>query len=221
MSVWPEVRDELRRLEAQKPRVLMGYTSPDADPEPQPPYTIRLTATALAIAEELHRRFGDDVKLRIGVLPFPPSAEGPLEPWERPTLHEPIAADHSLAGILVELDGPLEVKSGETATHGLLITNQTSAEIVVNTSGQLTAQIIDLRSGRHVGGSSGFQTQPLVRFPVAAGATTGIPVIVGTDSYDAVLGYTIPPGPWGLTVDLDIAGGGKLRSPVLAFDVTA
>jgi hypothetical protein len=218
MSAWPQVREELRRLETLEPRVLLGYTSPDADPEPQPPFTIRLAANALPIAEELRARFGDDVRLRVGALPFPP---GPVEPWERPSLSEAIAPDHTLNGIQVELDGPLEVMSGESASHGLLVTNETAAEIVVNTNGRLTAHIVDLRSGRHVGGSAGFQTQPLVQFRIAPGSTTRIPLVVGTVSYVAEIGYVIPPGPWGITVDLNLANGEKLRSPMLAFDVIA
>jgi hypothetical protein len=218
MSSWPQVREEILRLEALTPRVLTGYTGPDTDPEPQPPFTVRLTSSSEAIAKQLHERFGDEVSLRVGALAYPP---GSGESWSEPTLREPVAPDHVLAGLHVELDGPLEVRSGESADHALRITNDTDRIITVRTNGQLTARIVDLRDGRHVGGASGAQRMPLVTFPVAPGATTRIPLWVGTDSYLPALGYTIPPGPWGVTVDLDLTDGPTLHSPVLAFDVTA
>jgi hypothetical protein len=61
MSSWPQVREEILRLEALTPRVLTGYTGPDTDPEPQPPFTVRLTSSSEAIAKQLHERFGDEV----------------------------------------------------------------------------------------------------------------------------------------------------------------
>jgi hypothetical protein len=157
------------------------------------------------------------VSLRVGALPYPPQAE----PWDQPRLREPIALDHALDGIQMSLDGPLAVKSGASVEHGLLVTNKTSTEMKVDTNGKLTAQIVDLHDGSHVGGASGAQRMPLVRFEVGPGETTRIPLLVGTASYVPHLGYTIPPGHWGLTVDLDLFGRAKVRSPVLVFEVVA
>jgi hypothetical protein len=36
-----------------------------------PPYRIRVAAWAVAVAEDLHRRFGDNVRLTVGSLPYP------------------------------------------------------------------------------------------------------------------------------------------------------
>jgi hypothetical protein len=218
MSSWQQVREELYRLRAIEPNVLMGYTNPDTDVEPNGPFLIRLTPSSVSIAEDLHRRFGEEVSLRVGALPYPPQAD---EPWNQPSLREPIALDHALDGIQVSLDGPLAVKSGASVEHGLLITNKTSTGMTVDTNGQLTAQIVDLHDGSHVGGASGAQRMPLVRFEVGPGETTRIPLLVGTASYVPHLGYTIPPGRWGLTVDLDLFGRPTVRSPVLVFDILA
>ncbi|MCW2548442.1 MAG: hypothetical protein JWN96_2902 [Mycobacterium sp.] len=216
MSSWPQVREELLRLVDLDPPALLSYPGLDAESEPSQPFQIRLSSTALSIAEQLNKRFGSEVHLQVGALPYPP---GSGEPWTQPTLREPATLDHSLEGIRLELDGPLEVESGATVEHALLVTNESSAEMTVNTNGQLAAQIVDLHDGSHVGGSAGFQRMPRVRFQMAPGETTRIPLLVGTDSYVPRLGYTIPPGPWGLTVDLDLGSRGKLRSPALAFDV--
>jgi hypothetical protein len=113
------------------------------------------------------------------------------------------------------------VTSGESVLHALVITNRTAGPITVNTNGQLTAKIVAPQDGRHIGGSSGAQRMPLVTFAVATGATTRIPLLVGTASYVPDLGYTIPAGRWGITVDLDLGDGRMLRSPILAFDVAA
>jgi hypothetical protein len=217
MSSWPQVREELGRLEALDPRVLMSYPNLTEGPEPQPPFRIGLIATALPEAEALHDRFGDDVIVQVGALPFPAR---PADDWEQRALKQPLSPDHKVDGIHVELEGPVEVKSGETARSALLITNDTATELAIHTNGGLTADVVDLRDGRHVGGFSGPQSMPLVIFTVAPGTTTRIPLGVGTTSFVSDIGYVVPPGPWGIVVDLDLGGGKVLRSPVLAFDVT-
>jgi hypothetical protein len=218
MSSWPQVREALSRLEDLEPRVLMSYPNLTEGPEPRPPFSIRLMATALPIAEELHSRFGDEVTLRVGALPFPPR---PADAGEQRAIKEPLAPDHALDGIQVELDGPVEVKSGETARNALLITNETASELAVHTNGGLTADVVDLRDGRHVGGFFGPVDAPLVIFTVAPGSTTRVPLGIGTTSFVADIGYVIPPGPWGITVELDLGAGRRLRTPVLAFEVVA
>jgi hypothetical protein len=217
MSSWPQVREELGRLEAVEPRVLMSYPNLTEGPEPRPPFRIGLIATALRTAEALHNRFGDELVLQVGALPFPAR---PADDWERRALKEPLSPDHMPAGIHVELEEPVEVTSGETVLSALLITNDTGAELAIHTNGGLTAKVVDLRDGRHVGGFSGPQSMPLVIFTVAPGTTTRIPLGVGTTSFVSDIGYVVPPGPWGIVVDLDLGRGKLLRSPVLAFDVT-
>jgi hypothetical protein len=218
VSSWPEVRAELLRLRDVEPDVLMGYQDPHSDPEPAPPYPISLNTQGLEVARELHERFADQVKLRVGALPFPP---GPDEPWYEPTLSDPLPLDHQLAGIRVELDGPLKVRSGETANHALLVTNEGPAAFTVHTNGTLTARIIDMRDGSHVGGFAGAQRMPLVTFPVAPGQTVSIPLLVGTASFVQELGYSIAPGRWGISVSLHFGDrSAKKRTPALPFEVT-
>jgi len=216
MSVWAAVRQELLRLRAEQPALLMAYTDPNAEPDPSPPFFIQLDASAVTTAHDLHRRFGEQAELRVGALPFPPS---PDQPWRQPALRKPVPLDHSIDGIRVELAGPLTVRSGTTSRHTLTITNDTAGGMAVQTNGQLTAQVVDPRDGSHVGGSAAFQTQPLVRIHIAPGTSAGAPLLVGTTSFVPRLGYTIPPGRWGITADLQLEDGRRLLTPILPIEV--
>jgi hypothetical protein len=56
------------------------------------------------------------------------------------------------------------VSSGHTLRHGLLLRNHTPPELMIATNGQVTAVVVDPRSGEVVGGYSGFQNRPLITF---------------------------------------------------------
>ena len=75
MTVWDELRPTLVRLLEERPGALTGYPDPNRSEGGQPPYAIRLAPWAEAVAAELSRRFGDDVDLIVGALPFPPGRE--------------------------------------------------------------------------------------------------------------------------------------------------
>ena len=58
--------------------------------------------------------------------------------------------------------------------------------------------------------------------PVPRGGSTEIPLLVGAASFVRELGYTIPPGQWALTVDLQLAHGRRVRrvrTPQMAFEI--
>ena len=71
--------------------------------------------------------------------------------------------------IAAELDGPAVVSSGHTLRHGLLLRNLADRELQIATNGQVTAVIVDPRTGEVVGGFSGTQRLPLIIFRVAPG----------------------------------------------------
>ncbi len=91
-----------------------------------------------------------------------------------------------------DLDGPLSVRSGHAARHGLLVTNLLSRELEIGTSGQLIADVVDPGSGEVVSGYSGPVLAMLQTFTVAPGVTERIPLLVATDSFVPDLGYAIP-----------------------------
>ncbi len=198
----------------------MSYPNPNGDDDRPPPYRIILTAPAVGVAQALHERFGDEVVLRVGALPYPPAPDASIHAVQP---DDPEASPLP-QGLTVKLSAPLMVRSGEDARVGVLVCNATGDEVVVNTNGQLIARIVSPATGMRVGGLSGFSRMPLVRFAVPHGNSTEIPLLVGTASFVPELGYTIPPGQWALTVDLKLAKGRRLqrvRTPLMAFEVIA
>ena len=223
MTVWDELRLTLARLLEEQPGALRRYPDPSRSEGGQPPYAIMLAPWAEAVAGDLSRQFGDQVDLTVGALPYPPGRPPRRTGHLRSLTREP-------ADLLdpweaeAELDGPAVVGSGHTLRHGLLLRNRTGSELQVATNGQVTACIVDPQTGEVVGGYSGPQRLPLITFRIAPGGTERIPLLIGTASFTASLGYTVPPGSWGIQATLDLASGPEERSrrtPVLPLTITA
>jgi hypothetical protein len=164
------------------------------------------------------------VDLTVGALPYPPG-RAPRRPpggsGEPAVLLDPREAE-------AELDGPAVVRSGRTLRHGLLIRNHTGAELAIATNGMVTASVVDPGTGEVVGGFAGWQTLPLVMFRDPPGGTERIPLLIGTASSVERLGYTVPPGDWGVQATLKFAaeasdqqGRVRRRIPVQPLTVTA
>lgn len=217
MAVWNELRVVLARLGAQDPRPLRMSPDPRrSGPDRVPPFTIHLAGWATEAAAELHERFGSDVILTVGSLGYPlPEGTGRLSGARRE-----FPAEIDPGEVSFELDGPLSVRSGDVVHHGLLITNRSGRELRINTNGTLSAGVVDLGTGEYCGGYSGFVVTPLRIYQVAPGATELVPLMAGTDSSVPRLGYTVPPGRWGLQATLDPAFGDARRTPVLPFTIT-
>ena len=216
LLAWEQCRHELVRLRTEHPEALTGYPGPDSDYQ-QPPFRIDLAPWAVDVAADLHERLGDFVELRVGALSYPPDPDRAVSSGsDRPA--NPLADPSQ---IRIDLDGPLSIASGHTTTHGLLLTNLTADTVTVHTNGQLTAQIADPSTGRAVGGYTGAQISPLIRFTAAPGHTVRIPLLVGTSSYDPDLGYAVPAGRWALFATLELRDGRTLNTPLQPLTVTA
>lgn len=220
VAVWDELKVVLAHLRDQQPGILTQFPMPDVDEGRQPPFTIHLAPWATATAEQLHQRFGGDVDLTVGALPYPPSRQPRRPPatGQPPELLDP-------QQIAAELDGPAVVRSGHMLRHGLLLRNLTSAELQIATNGQVTAAVVDPRTGEVVGGFSGAQTLPLIIFRVAPGQTGRVSLLIATASFTPRLGYTVPAGQWGiqatLTLGPDPRDSPRRRTPVLPLTITA
>jgi hypothetical protein len=223
MTVWDELRDVLLGLLNHGPGPLLEFPDPGYPEDRPPPYRIVLVATAEAVAADLHRRFGGDVRLTVGSLPYPPgrSPDYPLDHLTRPPRGDLLDPRQVRAG----LDGPATVRSGETLHHGLLLHNLAGRALPVATNGNVTAVVVDPRNGQVVGGFAGAQHMPLIMFTVVAGGTERIPLLIGTASFRPELGYTVPPGRWGVQVPLDVEWDPRNRetrlTPVLPLTITA
>ena len=221
MAASEELRLTLARLLEDRPGAVTSYPDLDGSDGGPPPYPIRLAPWAEAVAAELHGRFGDQVDLTVGALPYPP---GRAPRQARPSGEPAARLDPAEAG--AELDGPAVVRSGHTLRHGLLVRNYAGAVLAIATNGAVTASVVDPRTDEVVGGYAGFQTLPLVMFRVPPGGTERIPLLIGTASYTGRLGYAVPPGRWGVEVTLQLARDPDIRdrvprrTPVLPLTVT-
>ncbi len=223
MAVWDELRPVLARLRDEGSGTLLQFPDPGYEEGQPPPYQITLAPTGVAVAEDLHRRFGASVRLTVGYLPYPPGRqpERSLDHLLRLPPGELLAP----AEAEVRLDGPAIVRTGQTLRHGLLVRNLTGRVLPVATNGNVTSVVVEPQTGQVAGGFAGFQRLPLIMFPVAPGTTERIPLLTGTASFRPDLGYSVPPGPWGIVVPLalewDPYTRERRRTPVLPLTITA
>lgn len=224
MVAWDEVREALSRLRAEEPSALRGYPSLDRE-QAGPPYSIALAAWAQDVAAELHRRFGEEVELTVGALPYPPG-RSPRRPVRPAREADPVLAPDEAE---VDLDGPAVVRSGHTLHHGLLVRDRSGDGLAIATNGRVTAVVVDPATGDVVGGFAGAQTLPGVVFRVPPAGTERIPLLIGTASATEGLGYAVPPGHWGVATTLSLIPAGepphsreriRRRTPVLPLTVT-
>jgi hypothetical protein len=215
LATWERLRHELTRLNDTQPRVLQQYPTPGPGYR-RPPVVIHLAADAESTAADLHNTYGDFVSLRVGALPYPPTAQTPGPPSQSRRTER---ATVSPTEMRIVLETPLALRSGETTTHAILLTNLSDTDIRVHTNGHLTANVVD-DAGAAVGGYTGGQYLPLVIFTAKPSGTARIPVLVGTASYSPELGYAIPAGPWHLTAPMNLGDGRQLLTPALELTIT-
>jgi hypothetical protein len=221
LAAWEQLRDELIRLRAIEPGVLSSWPMPEPGYR-RPPVSIRLRAHAETVAAELHTRFGEFVELQVGALPYPAKVDEPPPTWTSEAVADRTTVSPTRARFALET--PLSVPSGHTVTHPLLVANVSNQTIRIPTNGRLTAVVID-DSGNAVGGFSGAQRLPLRWFTAEPGATVRVPLLVGTASFAAALGFTLPTGDWQLVVPMTLGddtthrAGREQLTPALPFTI--
>jgi hypothetical protein len=215
MTTWDDLKLVLARLSSADPLPLTSWPDPDRDDGLQPPFAIELEPWAIDIAHDLHARFGDDVQLRVGALCYPDRTL-PVTPAQGPE-----APELDPEELAVALDGPLSVRSGEMAHHGLMVRNLGHRDVVIGTTGELIADVVDPETGKVVGGYPGAVRLMLQTFTVPPATVRRIPLLVATASLVPDLGYAVPPGEWSVQATLDPAAGRAVRTPKLPMTVTA
>ena len=93
--------------------------------------------------------------------------------------------------------------------------------MVAHTNGRLTARVLDPKTNETVGGYSGAQTMPLVRFRSPGGGSVEIPLLIGTASTIPRLGYAVPAGRWAIEITLGLGSKGYFRTPVIPLAIVA
>ena len=207
MPGWTELREDLRRISRDSPGALIGYPDPDSDRAVGERLSVELAASAADIAAVLHEKYGAEVELRVGAMPYP-APEQPHPAWR--TLPDTPAGS---VGLSVEPVSPLSVPSGAATTATVRVLNHVEVPRSLSTNGHLQSAVVD-DAGRVVGRYVGPQHLPHVGFVVEPGRSTEVPVLIGTDSMAPELGYAVPPGHWGLVVVLDTDEGKTVSLPV-------
>ena len=213
LEAWARLRRDLDELRDMRPRLFLMIPS-TRQQFCHPPFNIQLKAEALSTAERLHRKYGQWVTLRVGVLPYPPTPG--TQPYEEGVPAEPADPRE----LRTELEGALVIKSGQNSVHEVKVTNLSNRPLEVHTNGEITAQIVDPETGKTIGGYAGFQNLPLLVFTAAPGKSVRIPLLVGTASFQPELGYTVPPGTWGLVAPLHLGDGRRVVGEPMPVTIT-
>jgi hypothetical protein len=234
MTAWDELRARL--LDLEDTGCLISYPDPRSVGDLKPPFAVKVQPWALEVAKTLHDRLGDDVRLTVGTITFPDSSVDPSPDFVVPFPHDLLSPEE----LVVALDGPSQVASGFEVETSLRVKNLTDPTLHIHTSaihGTPESRIVEMNGQRILGGYRGYLPRHMigdfgaVTVPPASEST--VPLIVGTASTDPSIGYSVPPGDWGLVVYLDVIVGTKhpppqrrlnvyrnLRSPPLPFRVT-
>jgi hypothetical protein len=156
---------------------------------------VDVRADARDLAEELVTRYGDQVRVTLGLLPLgtsePPTARCPGRP-----------AGQVVDGLQasVELDGP--VASGADFRGRVVLRNGGTAPVVFDSGGPLAALVVDDR-GAVVGSYDGAIAGVGIGVDLAPGATTTLTIVGATASCDPALGDALPPGRYGVIVAVE------------------
>jgi hypothetical protein len=213
MAVWDTLKVEIQRALDEHPHALVGYPDPRSDRGREPPLGIELAPWATEVARSFHDRFGADVHLQVGALSYPDGV---------PVLsHLPeLEPDRGPNEVAVTVETPLVVQSGQSLRSTLQVGNRTDEELRIQTNGAVTGYVVDPGTGAIVGGYSGAQILPGVTFRIAPGAFEPIPLLVGTATFVAGLGYAVPPGSWKVRAPLKLGDGRRITTPGLPITVT-
>jgi hypothetical protein len=212
MAGWESLRVDLRRLYEESPDALMAGPDPDSERYEQR-IQIELAAWATDIAATLHAKYGDLVDMRVGAMAYPAGELWRGERWDQ----LPGAPAESV-GLEVSSMSPLSVRSGRLAHRVVLVTNRASYRHVLSTNGEMTSAVTD-SSGNVVGTYVGPHSLASLRFQVEPHESRPLPVLIDTAAVVPDLAYAVPPGQWGLVVELQ-TDSGSLRSAPLDLTVT-
>lgn len=182
--------------------------------------SVELRPDAAALAEEFHRRFGDDVDIAVGGPPYPPSRvtdefacpEVRSAPWPKGVETSLELADDAIA-------------QGATTSGVVTVTNGSDTSVTIASSRPL-AWVFDDASATQPVGHPGVITEPTgdatsagaseqdgPERTIAPGATARISATIGTASCDPANSYVLAPGDYVVRVQPDLERPQRLTPP--------
>ena len=207
MAGWESLRVDLRRVSEESPGALRVFPVPDRARR-EPPFYIELAAWATDIAAMLNAKYGSLVDLRVGGMIFPAR-----QLWVTDHARQLHGAPAESAGLYVEPLSPLTVETGRFTKEDVLVTNRAAHTQVLATGGDLQSAVTD-GSGSVVGRYVGPHTAKRVEFWIEPHQSRPVPVLIGTASMVPDLGYAVPPGQWGLVIELQTDSGNLQLAPL-------
>ncbi len=111
------------------------------------------------------------------------------------------------------------MQTGQSVRGSLRIHKLGEHTVTWHNNRNLTVVIVDPDQGDVVGSFSGMQHFRGYRFEILLGAPQSVPLLMGTASLVAQLGYAISPGDWAFRAPLNVEDGRELWTPALEFAV--
>jgi hypothetical protein len=191
--------DELRAL-ADDPRVpLLGYSDPARDQEV--PAWVWLRSGCADLAADLHREFGDQVDLRVGLLPFPLS---------RCSDDAPVAGDVPPAPSWLGVRPVQPVLIGRHRDSVLVpvrLSNRSAHDVVIVIGQTAVGHLLDPQTLQIAGGPAGVTNLMALVHEVPAGGCVEVSAMFGPASARTRWGYQLPAGRWLGCVDFAVRAG--------------
>jgi hypothetical protein len=173
-----DIRNILQRLRADPRRPFNGCS----------PGHIQLRAPFAELAADLHREYGDSLKITVGHKPYPPELIGDRQPLLLPMPTVTVAG----LELTITIDEP-HVAGGEDLPGRVIFANR-GPNRVEGMTGVLTGGI---RSDGHdymAGNFAGTTTMMGYQIDLEPGSSTEMPLIIGTASRLPDTSYVVPPG---------------------------
>jgi len=175
---------------------------------------VGLDADEDAMARELVDRYGGAVEVSVGAMRYPPElAVDTCIDLPAPVSIPGLSIVAATTIVTAESMGATTI-DGNTAAPppSVTLTNTRSAPIRFN-SGITSGLLID-EAGDVVSANLGGIAALGIGVDLAPGASTDLPLVVGTASCRAALGYTLPPGSYRLVVLVPANGSTVVSEPV-------
>ncbi|HEV3188762.1 MAG TPA: hypothetical protein VGZ04_12055 [Acidimicrobiales bacterium] len=177
--------------------------------------TIQVRADQEHLAAALIEQYGDALSMKVGAFDYPIASDRIQDETSNRDTRRSQIPPISKEQLNVILIGELTVISGRNQNGVLEFTNNGPTEVVLDTNGVVTAQVVEPATGDVVGGFVGAQTAQLIQYVLPSMTPVRVPFVVGTASVKRELGYAVPPGNWMVDAIVTLHDGGERRLPLL------